>query len=448
MVMCTVIRGECRWFGDDWERKLTKWCPSLLHYLALADGTKWRKCPVCYECVHSGLRCAAILTRFDPRSSIYAKDLKSVKWHDPLAATAFSSLSLLPTDLYSHPTSFYTDAHLPTEPLKMRLIRRPQLSTLALPRSSTWPSEAVPPLRAPWQFTPDAMAFAKFMLGAPDYMKAELEGDLKELEAEVATLQRWGMKGGTDEEIGVVFVKAAMEKVKEQLEKVVEMKTHSVMTARKQALRELQAVEDAVGKHLLAPELPLFSETSSSEVEEDVPTEFLASRSAGGGSIGALSSSAAPFTPGGTTGLPTPPTTINKARPQRKNVNPPTSDADVTYLFYQAASGQNIFLQPLDIRILKSHFGAFHPSSSLDPVLTSDHAHRIVRSTARYDRGAGRRFGRRVDERGTSPPLSLDLPPPHLCRRRLHRSRSQSSRREGRPRAVQCRAQAEAHEAS
>ncbi|SPO37445.1 uncharacterized protein PSFLO_02919 [Pseudozyma flocculosa] len=49
------------------------------------------------------------------------------------------------------------------------------------------------------------------------------------------------------------------------------------------------------------------------------------------------------------------------ARPhhhQRKNVNPPAPSSS-SYLFFQAASGQNIFLHPLDIKIVLSHFGSY-----------------------------------------------------------------------------------------
>ena len=160
----------------------------------------------------------------------------------------------------------------------MRLIRRPQLTTLALPRSGTWPSEAVPPLRAPWEFTPDVINYAKFMLGSPEYLREALETDLRELEREVVELRSWGRAGGSDEELGIVFVRAAMTKVREQVEMVGGLRTPAVLGARKQALRELQQVHDATGRDALVVELPVVSETSSSEVEEEVPAEFLASR--------------------------------------------------------------------------------------------------------------------------------------------------------------------------
>ena len=179
-----------------------------------------------------------------PFSSIYAKDLKSVKWYDPVGAQLIaSSTSAASTSTSAPPPSSSYEADLAKalalssleskqksspnsrETLKMRLVRRPQITTLALPRSSTWPSDAVPPLRAPWQFTPDAFAYAKFMLGAPDYMKDELTAQEEELQREIATLRRWGQRGATDEELGVAFVEAALRRVDEQLEKVEALKT-------------------------------------------------------------------------------------------------------------------------------------------------------------------------------------------------------------------------------
>lgn len=289
-------------------------------------------------------------------SSVYAKDLKAVKWHDPVATAASFEVPAAPASDH-HPPPTHSDGK--RESLKLRLIRRPQISTLALPRSSTWPSDAVPSLRAPWQFTPDAAAYAKFMLAPPDYMRSELESNLQELKQEVATLRRWGVAGGTDEELGIVFVQTAMRKVEEQIEKTDQFKTHTVMTARKKSLRELAEVQEKAGREGRDLDLPVVSETSSSEVEGEpetadegpetaAPVEFLGARS--------LSGNAPVFTPGSAPAT----SALAKGRPHRKNVNPQVaSDPDSSYYFYQAASGQNIFLHPLDIKILKAHFGTY-----------------------------------------------------------------------------------------
>ncbi|GEM12620.1 zinc finger, RING-type protein [Rhodotorula toruloides] len=356
--------------------------PCVLHYLALADhGAKSRNCPVCHD-------------------SIQAKDLKSVKWFDPTSHSGLPPpppfVPLLPDDMdddlaralelskldaqphasTSAPQSFTTSSR--AEKLKMRLIRRPQMTTLALPRSATWPSDAVPPLRAPWQFTPDAFTYAKFLLGAPDYMRDELLAQKAELEREILTLRRFGRRGGTDEELGIVFVDAALRKVHEQLAKAEALKTTSVMTARKRSLREIQQVQELKGNADEASKLLSVTDTSSSEVETDapapppvpapvpvydpVPLDFLQSRG-----TTPLSTAAPAFVPSSLPSLrpaivsPPVPLSPPRSRPhQRRNVlAPPPPEEDPAYYFYQAATGQPIFLQPLDIRILKSHFGTY-----------------------------------------------------------------------------------------
>ncbi|GAA6008726.1 hypothetical protein JCM10207_001699 [Rhodosporidiobolus poonsookiae] len=354
--------------------------PCVLHYLALADpGIRFRKCPVCHD-------------------SIYAKDLKSVKWFDPVAgssslpsSTSASSgppsshpaprpsapLEPLDTDLAralelsrldaaASPPSTSTPTSSPrAERLTMRLVRRPQLTTLALPRSASWPSDAVPPLRAPWQFTPDAFAYAKFMLGEPAYMRDELLRERRELESELAMLRRFG---GTEDELGTVFVEQAIAKVDEQVAMVELLKTTQVMTARKRALRDLEELElgEAEERGKPAP-LPAQGPPAAAAADASaVPAEMLASRG-----TTPLSTDAAPFVPASSSSAPAsdpaptlaPPTPSSPSkRPhQRRNVLPagPPADADPAYYFYQASSGQPIFLTPLDIRILKSHFGTY-----------------------------------------------------------------------------------------
>jgi uncharacterized membrane protein YgcG len=205
------------------------------------------------------------------------------------------------------------------------------------------------------------------MLGAPDYMKDELTAQKEELQREIATLRRWGQRGATDEELGVAFVDAALRRVDEQLEKVEALKTTSVMTARKKSLREIVEVQERKGKMAEAATLPVLSETSSSEVEaepesmphreekeEEVPLAFLSSRNPNPPST-TLSTNAPAFVP-----PPSLLTSPKKPPHQRRNVLPPPQpDEDPAFYFYQAASGQPIFLQPLDIRILKSHFGTY-----------------------------------------------------------------------------------------
>ncbi|CAH7674971.1 hypothetical protein BY996DRAFT_4573033 [Phakopsora pachyrhizi] len=127
--------------------------PCLLHYIELSNEGKGqgRKCPVCW-------------------AAVYKKDFKSVKLFDFAAEAA----------RHSEPTSSL---------MCFRLVERPNFTTMALPRSPTWLSHTAQNLQTPWNFTPDALAFVKFMLATPDYMKTELERDLEEL----ATLSKWSV---------------------------------------------------------------------------------------------------------------------------------------------------------------------------------------------------------------------------------------------------------------
>ncbi|GAA5976957.1 hypothetical protein JCM10908_005691 [Rhodotorula pacifica] len=358
--------------------------PCILHYLALAEtGHKTRQCPICHDSVHS-------------------KDLKSVKWFQPDLAGATSTAGVTPVEAIdsdlaraleiskldaqgggnlasSQPTS------AKKEKLKMRLIRRPQITTLALPRSTTWPSNAVPPLRAPWNFTPDAFTYAKFVLGAPDYLRDELLSQKAQLEAEIQTLRRFGFRGGTDEQLGIVFIDAALRKVDEQLQKVELLKTTAVMTARKRSLRELHEIQELRNVAGTGGRLPPVTDTSASELEtpsdvdssaavktlpassrsplpanpvyDPVPLDFLHTRTT------PLTAGAPPFIPPSTAAPPVVSATLSPARARtaqkRTGAAAEQGGDDVAYYFYQAASGQPIFLSPLDIKVLKSHFGTY-----------------------------------------------------------------------------------------
>lgn len=259
--------------------------PCLLHYLEVGEEAKsqGRKCPVCTDVV---LR----------------KDLKSVRWNDAAA------------EALSHGTGDVVVEG--PDQMTFRLIQRPDITTLALPRSATWPSDAIDLHQAPWHFVPDAAAFAKTVLASPAYMDAELRRDLVELDAEAASLSRWA---SGEDDLGLVFVRAAQRKVHEQLEKVALLKTHAVMTARKRVIRDVAAVEGA--KPVVA------HEPTTTDEETDAGAPFVLE----------------PADP--------------RAKP-RRNVNPP-APSEAMYYFYQASSGQQIYLHPLDIRILKSHFGNY-----------------------------------------------------------------------------------------
>lgn len=235
----------------------------------------------------------------------------------------------------------------------MRLIQRTNISTLALPRSPTWPSEIMPPHATPWHFAPDTLPFSRFMLATPDYMSSELRNDLRQLEGEIANLVKLGTKA---DDISFVFIEAGKRKVMEQLEKVSVLRTESVQQASENAWFEIESLIDKEGAKARRmereQERALTSATSASDTDDYVPPAAMLQQ--GNGVY------APPKKPTRTSShhpspLPTPP--IRNQKP-RRNLNPPAPN-DATYLFYQAASGQHIYLSPLDIKLLKSHFESY-----------------------------------------------------------------------------------------
>lgn len=291
--------------------------PCILHYLELADGgLKYRSCPICYDVV-------------------YRHELKSVKWFDPVSAASDAQASM-PTCISDQPppqtttldsvdstqdevASLDAPANSDAHSIVFRLIHRTTISTLALPKSTTWPSELVPPHSAPWFFTPDALSFARFMLATPDYMASELKDELSQLKREELTLEdvkkRLPPGSPASDDLGLVFVQAAMRKVHEQLEKVELLRTDPIQQASEAAMMDFDALR-----------INAISESSASRNAQAHPSA----------------------------NHPT-----NRNHRQRRNVNPPAPPNDTTYCFYQAASGQHIYLHPLDIKILKSHFETY-----------------------------------------------------------------------------------------
>lgn len=220
----------------------------------------------------------------------------------------------------------------------MRLVQRPQITTLALPRSHSWPSDIVPPHEAPFHFVHDVFSFAKFMLATPSYLIADLTRDLDELAAERRSLT------SMQDTLGLIFVEGADRKVREQIAKASALETSFLKEKIEKVYREQQELDErfnADARYKAERDLNVVAPPS------DIPHEFLASRS----------------TPVATT-LPA---VDNQFRPasqsrnqprQRRNLNPPPPSTS-TYYYYQAASGLPLFLHPLDIRILLSHFHSY-----------------------------------------------------------------------------------------
>ncbi|KAI0652306.1 hypothetical protein C8Q79DRAFT_1005515 [Trametes meyenii] len=289
--------------------------PCILHLISTSDQPKWVRCPICFD-------------------SVNERQLKAVKWLDevPLSdegddtpAEGSSSSSTLDQDMTATPR--------PGSTLRMRLIQRPQITTLALPRSSTWPSDLVPPHQAPFHFLPDVFAFSKFMLATPAELIQDLTRDLEDLATERRLL------AGMGDELGTVFIDAADAKVRHQIEKASALDTPHLRESIETAHHLARQLHDRAvhSRHRREEPTPL--------PVDEVPQAFLALQAPGYNVPAPVRESA-----------PTPAAGRNPR--QRRNLNPPPPSTS-TYYFYQAASGMPIFLHPLDIKILLSHFSSY-----------------------------------------------------------------------------------------
>ena len=217
----------------------------------------------------------------------------------------------------------------------MRLIERPQITTLALPRSHTWPSDLLASHQAPFHFLPDVFNFAKFMLATPSYLLTDLSRDLDELATERKILT------GIKDDLGVSFIDSAEHKVRNQMAKAAALETTALKEQIERAVRDQQEVEKRVSVQASRvayrnPELD----------PNEIPQEFLALKA--GDRTPTVQSNPSKSKPA----------QIRNAPRQRRNVNPPPP-SNSTYYYYQASSGLPLFLHPLDIRILLSHFNSY-----------------------------------------------------------------------------------------
>jgi hypothetical protein len=253
--------------------------------------------------------------------------LKSVRWADNTVQVPdhveHHDHDAVVGDLELHDSGSRAASNSSAHKLTMRLMQRPQITTLALPRSSTWPSEAVPPTHAPWHFIPDVMTYAKFMLATSNYMIAELEHNVRALERERVLL--------TGDELGQSFVDRALRHVRDQMEKArTEMNTPALQKAEREAREACHG--EANGR----------SEQTQRK-EQTIDTAVLVE----GDAEAHDSATSAPPTPA-----------KSKARRAQARAAYIPHD-EPSYLYYQAATGANVFLHPLDIKILLAHYKSY-----------------------------------------------------------------------------------------
>lgn len=278
-----------------------------------------------------------------------------------------SSAAALESRSPSSATSISTNARK-DDFVTMRLIYRTTISTLALPKSTTWPSDLVAPHTAPWHFLPDIFAFSRFMLATPDYMASELRDDMRQLTAEEANLRSLD-NGLNADDLGLTFVEAAKRKVGEQLEKVSLLRTDIVERASEAAWLELEATQARYNRNAKREQLAVearereaTTSTSADDTADDslMPDGYMPYHAGGGGAYdrSLTATNGRPRVSNRNVSNHSAPVPSSRNTRQRRNVNPP-APSDATYYFYQASSGQHIYLHPLDIKILKTHFESY-----------------------------------------------------------------------------------------
>ena len=213
-------------------------------------------------------------------------------------------------------------------------MQRPQITTLALPRSASWPSDLLPPHQAPFHFLPDVFEFAKFMLATPDQLMEDLSRDLEEVASERRVLL------SLKDELALFFLDDAEEKLRHQLAKAVALESAHLKEAIEKAVLTQQKQEQLKSRRDVSQR----REINAPDNQEEVPDAFLSTQ--------------VPNTVPSQGKLHHPPQTAGRNTRQRRNVNPPPPSTQ-SYYYYQAASGLPIFLHPLDIKILLSHFKSY-----------------------------------------------------------------------------------------
>lgn len=285
----------------------------ILHYLGTSENPKWARCPICFD-------------------SVNEKQLKSVHWFTP------SSHSDDDNDVGTHPrpSSSSVSADIdtietpkPGSTLRMRLLQRPQITTLALPRSHTWPSDLLPPHQAPFHFLPDVYTYAKFMIATPSYLVENLRRDLSELASERRTLSE------LNDALGITFCDAVEQRLNAQIAKATALDTDALRAA---IDHSLQMEHNITANAAFQAKRKQERESAPTPEPSDIPAHYL---------------SAQAHHPPSPSPMPT-----SRGPKPRRNLNPPPPSTSA-YYYYQAASGQPIVLHPLDIKILSAHFGAY-----------------------------------------------------------------------------------------
>ncbi|KAG0233943.1 hypothetical protein BGW42_007018 [Actinomortierella wolfii] len=336
----------------------------VLHYLALNETNKsWRKCPICWD-------------------AIYEKDLKSVRpIHEDPHGIAEHGEKEIAKQLAAHKDVW----------INMRLVFRSLNSTLALPRSASFPvvNNVLPTHlqgQPPLSFYPDALNFSRLILTSMERIDAELERDLRDIEFSIEESKSYGSTDNSEE---IVFLEMAREKIRQrQKDLAEELKFYPQSVLQRERLLR-KYLERLSSEQQEKQKLQQEADIQKKDNDGDTPASVMASQDQEAAIPSRVVTEMTQDEKEEHSRMVAEqdPESLHEAfrrvhsqtdlseqleaesqqeeqvrKPEaneKQKKIPKSSTPSTTFHFYQAANGLHLYLQPLDIRILRQHFESY-----------------------------------------------------------------------------------------
>lgn len=331
--------------------------PCLIRYMHSTDDTnpipekkaRWKKCPICWD-------------------SVYISETRPVRWFQG------------------------QEGETPREggDVVLRLITRQPGSILALPRDGAESLERVEDI--PWYFAAEVMDYARVMKGSEDYMSAQHDGEIEELQVQEKEDE---LMFGEETQWTKKAVSAILD-AKERVKGIGNPPSPPQQPTEKKPKRppikiyeddadipDFHSIQHAVKSGQSSSEGVITPQSQSSESSLDGPTNGLRTEPSGNLSPDLKPSSTY-------RSLPQPSgieqVSLNHSR-AKSEVSSHQSLNDTPFFFYESLL--HYYLSPLDIRILKAAFGDFvsFPSTILPRVERVSTGHIVddeLRRRAKY----------------------------------------------------------------
>ncbi|WVO15831.1 hypothetical protein L204_103493 [Cryptococcus depauperatus] len=332
--------------------------PCILHYIQLSDIPHVTACPICGGLIQIDslksvkyLGAEAMLKASDGETerlnlvepSLSGRVLGEGSFDHQLQGT--TSLAGHPQESVNSRQSSPIERLIKKPTIHMRLVQRSSKSTLALPSSSTYPSVAFSMQSVPWHFLPDVLTYSRYMLATPEYMTKELKREIKDLEVE--------QRSTYNDDLSVVFIEDAIKRIQQQINRVqMELDTSHIRKLEKEGI-EAWKTALASNKSSISNSKD-DQHTSEALSKQDVDSQRNVTSHSSSHTVSAPSQEHTNII-------------VDKCVPpsmtfssHEKSKTAALNHTKVTpashYYFYQSALGTNVFLHPLDNRILLAHF--------------------------------------------------------------------------------------------